>query len=55
MTEGTNLVVGTDPERIKAEAKKILDGKGKHGRCPDLWDGRTSERIAALYERVLGV
>ncbi len=54
VTEGTNLVVGTDPERIKDEAKKILDGQGKKGGCPELWDGRTSERIAALYERVLG-
>ena len=54
VTEGTNLVVGTDPERVKAEAKKILDGHGKKGGCPDLWDGRTAERIAELYERVLG-
>jgi UDP-N-acetylglucosamine 2-epimerase (non-hydrolysing) len=51
---GTNLVVGTDPERIKQEAAKILEGRGKRGRVPDLWDGRTSERIADLYERVLG-
>jgi UDP-N-acetylglucosamine 2-epimerase (non-hydrolysing) len=51
---GTNLVVGTDPERIKQEATKILEGRGKRGRVPDLWDGRTSERIADLYERVLG-
>jgi UDP-N-acetylglucosamine 2-epimerase (non-hydrolysing) len=53
VTEGTNLVVGTDPERIKSEATKILDGRGKRGRVPELWDGRTSERIAELYERVL--
>ena len=53
VTVGSNLVVGTDPERIKEEAAKILDGRGKKGRVPDLWDGRTSERIATLYERVL--
>jgi UDP-N-acetylglucosamine 2-epimerase (non-hydrolysing) len=50
---GTNLVVGTDPERIKREATNILEGRGKRGRVPELWDGRTAERIADLYERVL--
>jgi UDP-N-acetylglucosamine 2-epimerase (non-hydrolysing) len=51
---GTNTVVGTDPDRIKREAAKILEGRGKRGRVPDLWDGHTSERIAEFYERVLG-
>jgi UDP-N-acetylglucosamine 2-epimerase (non-hydrolysing) len=51
---GTNLVVGADPERIQREAAQILEGRGKKGRVPDLWDGRTAERIADLYERVLG-
>ncbi|HEX8819194.1 MAG TPA: UDP-N-acetylglucosamine 2-epimerase (non-hydrolyzing) [Archangium sp.] len=52
---GTNLVVGTDPVRIQQAADRALDGQGKQGRIPELWDGRASERIAALYERVLGV
>ncbi len=51
--EGTNLVVGTDPARIKAEAAKILAGKGKAGRVPELWDGRAAERIAEVYEQFL--
>ena len=51
--QGTNLVVGTDPVRISEEADRALDGKGKQGRVPALWDGHTAERIAALYERVL--
>jgi UDP-N-acetylglucosamine 2-epimerase (non-hydrolysing) len=53
--QGTNLVVGTDPVRISHEADRILNGQGKQGRVPELWDGRSAERIAALYERVLGV
>jgi UDP-N-acetylglucosamine 2-epimerase (non-hydrolysing) len=52
--QGTNLVVGTDPSRIKEEALRILEGRGKQGRIPELWDGRTAERIAELYQRVLG-
>jgi UDP-N-acetylglucosamine 2-epimerase (non-hydrolysing) len=30
------------------EANKILAGKGKRGRIPQLWDGHASERIAAV-------
>jgi len=52
--QGTNLVVGTDPVRISQEADRILNGQGKQGRVPALWDGRSAERIAELYERVLG-
>ncbi|OJT17865.1 UDP-N-acetylglucosamine 2-epimerase [Archangium sp. Cb G35] len=52
---GTNLVVGTDPARIRQAADRILDGHEKKGRVPDLWDGRTGERIARLYEEFLGV
>jgi UDP-N-acetylglucosamine 2-epimerase (non-hydrolysing) len=51
---GTNLVVGTDPERIRTEALKVLDGQGKKGRIPEKWDGKSAERIADLYARFLG-
>lgn len=43
--QGTNQVVGTDPDRIFSVAKEILDGKVKKGSRPELWDGHTSERI----------
>jgi UDP-N-acetylglucosamine 2-epimerase (non-hydrolysing) len=43
--EGTNLVVGSRKERIVAEALRILEGEGKTGRVPELWDGRAAERI----------
>lgn len=45
---GTNVVVGRDPDRIFAEAQKILEGKGKAGRRPDLWDGKAAERIVEI-------
>lgn len=54
VTEGTNLVVGTDPSRIREEATRALDGHGKAGRVPDKWDGRAAERIAQVYEKFLG-
>jgi UDP-N-acetylglucosamine 2-epimerase (non-hydrolysing) len=45
VTEGTNQVVGTDPESIVATARTVIrDGVPK--RRPLLWDGRAAERIA---------
>src|SRR5256885_977410 len=49
ITEGTNTLVGVDPEKIVAEAKAALAGKGKAGRTPALWDGKASERIAQVF------
>ena len=46
--EGTNTVVGQDPARILAVVDEILRTGGKAGRIPELWDGRASERIAAM-------
>jgi UDP-N-acetylglucosamine 2-epimerase (non-hydrolysing) len=43
--EGTNVVVGTSPERIVTEAEKIMRGQGKSGKRPPLWDGRAAQRI----------
>jgi UDP-N-acetylglucosamine 2-epimerase (non-hydrolysing) len=53
VTEGTNEVVGTDPERIVASAWRALDDPSRAGRVPALWDGRTAERIADVLSRVV--
>ncbi|MDW7712593.1 MAG: UDP-N-acetylglucosamine 2-epimerase (non-hydrolyzing) [Deferrisomatales bacterium] len=51
ISEGTNVLVGIDPVRIVTEARAVLDGGGKRGRVPELWDGRAGERIVqALVE-----
>ena len=48
--EGTNRLVGRDPERIIAAARSVIEDPPA-SRSPELWDGRTSERIAtALLE-----
>lgn len=47
ITMGTNLLIGADLERLHAELKLVLEGRGKQGKCPPLWDGHASERIAA--------
>lgn len=48
VTQGTNLVIGNNEEAIIEESKKILNGKGKEGRRPDLWDGKAAERIVKI-------
>ncbi len=51
--EGTNTIVGVDPERIVAAAGAVLAGRGKAGRRPQFWDGRAAERIVDALTRQL--
>ncbi len=53
VAEGTNTLAGTDPAAIRAEVAKLRNGDAKRGRVPSLWDGRASERIAAILTREL--
>jgi UDP-N-acetylglucosamine 2-epimerase (non-hydrolysing) len=48
ISEGTNILVGTDPDKIVAAAQEILAGQGKVGRIPPLWDGKAAERIVEI-------
>jgi UDP-N-acetylglucosamine 2-epimerase (non-hydrolysing) len=50
ITEGTNWLVGTDPNKIEAAAAAILDGRQMDGHIPDLWDGQTAGRIVDVIE-----
>jgi UDP-N-acetylglucosamine 2-epimerase (non-hydrolysing) len=45
--QGTNELVGRDRGLILAKTRDILATGGKRGRLPELWDGRSAERIAA--------
>jgi len=48
--QGTNTMVGRDIQAIRDGVAAILDGRGKRGRVPEMWDGHAAERIAAdLY------
>jgi len=55
--QGTNTIVGTDPEKILSAANEILSealSKGrKAGQVPELWDGRAAQRIAVILEKWL--
>jgi UDP-N-acetylglucosamine 2-epimerase (non-hydrolysing) len=48
VTEGTNEVIGSSPQRIVAASTAVLEGKGREGRIPALWDGHAAERIVRV-------
>ncbi len=50
---GSNVLVGTDTERIIEEAQKVLDGNAKKGQIPELWDGKAAERIVRILNEKL--
>jgi UDP-N-acetylglucosamine 2-epimerase (non-hydrolysing) len=51
--QGTNVVVGSDPDRIRAEFDRIMKNGGKRGRVPELWDGKAAARIVRELEQWL--
>ncbi|MHB8762722.1 MAG: non-hydrolyzing UDP-N-acetylglucosamine 2-epimerase [Deferrisomatales bacterium] len=42
---GTNVLAGAKPEGILAAYREAVNGQGRKGRVPPLWDGRAAERI----------
>jgi UDP-N-acetylglucosamine 2-epimerase (non-hydrolysing) len=55
VTEGTNQVVGTDPTAIWTAFERALTMDRRSARRPELWDGRTGERIADVMKTYLQV
>ncbi len=53
ISEGTNVLVSTDREKIVSAVNSILDGNWKTGKIPDKWDGKASGRIVSLIAEKL--
>jgi UDP-N-acetylglucosamine 2-epimerase (non-hydrolysing) len=54
VTEGTNTIVGTDPENIEKAITQLRQSDVPKGRRPALWDGNAATRIVDIIERDLG-
>ncbi|HKV26533.1 MAG TPA: UDP-N-acetylglucosamine 2-epimerase (non-hydrolyzing) [Candidatus Acidoferrum sp.] len=52
VSQGTNQLIGTNPQKILAAAREILSGAGKPGGIPPLWDGHAAERIVDILLRI---
>ena len=51
VTIGTNQLLGNDTDKMQSEVTRVLEGNGKKGSIPELWDGRAGERIADVLVR----
>lgn len=51
---GTNELIGTNPEAIAPAMEILFSGKWKKGGIPELWDGKTGDRIVkAIIEKLI--
>jgi len=48
---GSNVLVGRSIERLMTEVQLVLEGHGKTGVIPPLWDGHAADRIADVLLR----
>jgi UDP-N-acetylglucosamine 2-epimerase (non-hydrolysing) len=45
VTIGTNTLIGDDLALLRAQVQAVIEGRGKRGAVPPLWDGRAAERV----------
>lgn len=51
---GVNQLASTDVEKVKKIAFDVIAGNKKKGTIPELWDGKTSERIVGILAERYG-
>lgn len=53
VTVGTNVLIGTNPEKLRPALDLLFDGNWKRGGIPEKWDGRAGERIVEVLHTLL--
>ena len=53
ITQGTNELLGTDPKSIAPSFSLLFSGNWKKTSIPELWDGKTSQRIVSILISLL--
>jgi UDP-N-acetylglucosamine 2-epimerase (non-hydrolysing) len=48
---GTNQLCGRNIESVVSKSFDIMNGKAKRGKVPELWDGKTAERIVEILAK----
>jgi len=51
--QGSNQVIGVNPDRILAAARSILNSPARSPQRPPLWDGKAAPRIVAILREYL--
>jgi len=52
VTVGTNELIGTDPKNLPPAFDRLFNGEWKKGDIPELWDGKTGERIVIILDQL---
>jgi UDP-N-acetylglucosamine 2-epimerase (non-hydrolysing) len=50
---GTNHLAGKEIKNVQTKILSILSGQRKHGKIPELWDGKAAERIVKCLADLL--
>jgi UDP-N-acetylglucosamine 2-epimerase (non-hydrolysing) len=53
ITDGTNKLVGSNPDVLPGEVEAVLAGNGRRGTIPELWDGKAGQRAAEAIRSFL--
>lgn len=51
--KGTNILIGEDLELLKESIKSVCEGNWKSHVIPELWDGKTGQRIVKVLTDIL--
>jgi len=52
VTQGTNELIGTNPDAVKPALENLLKGNWKKGTVPDKWDGKAAARIVEAIQQL---